>query len=318
MIKLKENKLAIILSVGLHVIIFCFLFMKLPHSKNKPDNNVKIIQAVTINEQALTKENPTPKSTVPTLSENTIRKIEQTALKQTEVTKIPIAKPISEPEPQTPVEPPLPVKPEPQPLKPVVLQQPKPPQVIEKKETKVVEKNQEKELQKVKHQEALQTKKRQAEAAAELQKELEAEAKESKEKEDEDQDQVAAIEDNNQKDSEAEGKGEAEQTKTASNSPSNGELDKYKNLIIQSISRKWILPENVENNLSCQLLVHLGPGGVVLSVDIVKESGDGNLDRSARNAIMKASPLPVPESLDLFDNFRALRLTFRPEGIVSG
>lgn len=94
-----------------------------------------------------------------------------------------------------------------------------------------------------------------------------------------------------------------------------GEIDKYKALIIAAISQHWIIPDNVAPNISCQLLVHVATGGIVTSVDLARSSGNQILDRSARTAVLKASPLPVPGNPALFNNFRLLKLTARPEGI---
>jgi colicin import membrane protein len=93
------------------------------------------------------------------------------------------------------------------------------------------------------------------------------------------------------------------------------EIDKYKALILQTISSYWIVPENLDKGLFCQLLVHVGPGGVVLKVDLIRSSGNYLLDSSAKSAVLKASPLPVPTDPSLFDNFRLIKLTVRPEGI---
>ena len=95
-----------------------------------------------------------------------------------------------------------------------------------------------------------------------------------------------------------------------------GEVDKYKALIIQSISRQWLIPEDVDRTLSAKFIIKLAPGGVVLDVKLTKSSGDAVLDRSAQTAIYKASPLPVPEESDVFDEFRELHLTVRPEGTL--
>src|SRR5690606_13878514 len=68
-----------------------------------------------------------------------------------------------------------------------------------------------------------------------------------------------------------------------------GEVNKYKALILNSISRNWILPENVNQGLSSQFRIHLAPNGTVLSVTLLRSSGDSLLDRSAQTAIYKAS-----------------------------
>lgn len=93
------------------------------------------------------------------------------------------------------------------------------------------------------------------------------------------------------------------------------EIDRYRALIQEAIRMVWHVPDNVDPNLVSQLLVRLAPGGDVLEVRISKSSGNDVLDRSARTAVLKASPLPVPDNAVLFDNFRELRLTVRPQGI---
>ncbi|MCX7117305.1 MAG: cell envelope integrity protein TolA [Legionellales bacterium] len=92
-----------------------------------------------------------------------------------------------------------------------------------------------------------------------------------------------------------------------------GEVDKYKALIIGAISRQWILPEHADPSLSSQFRIRLAPNGTVLEVSLSKSSGDAVLDRSAQSAIYKASPLPVPSDPDLFNVFRDISLTVRPE-----
>ena len=92
-----------------------------------------------------------------------------------------------------------------------------------------------------------------------------------------------------------------------------GEVDKYKALIINSISRQWILPENANGNLSSQFRIRLAPNGAVLDVSLTRSSGDAILDRSAQSAIYKASPLPVPNDPATFNLFRDISLTVRPE-----
>jgi len=92
-----------------------------------------------------------------------------------------------------------------------------------------------------------------------------------------------------------------------------GEVDKYKALIINAISRQWILPEHANSSMSSQFRIRLAPNGVVLEVSLTRSSGDSILDRSAQSAIYKASPLPVPNDADAFNVFRDISLTVRPE-----
>lgn len=94
--------------------------------------------------------------------------------------------------------------------------------------------------------------------------------------------------------------------------PVGEEVDKIK----QAISSQWNVPEGVAGGDFCQLLIQLAPGGVVLDTRTLKSSGNLALERSAQAAVLKASPLPVPEDAGLFDNIRNIKLMFRPEGIV--
>lgn len=93
-------------------------------------------------------------------------------------------------------------------------------------------------------------------------------------------------------------------------------IDKYKSLIIQAIAQEWIVPDDLDKNLVCKLLINVGPGGVVLRVQITQPSGNPLLDRSAQNAVLKASPLPVPKETSLLDNFRTIQLTVKPNEIT--
>lgn len=94
-----------------------------------------------------------------------------------------------------------------------------------------------------------------------------------------------------------------------------GEVDKYKAMILNAISQRWILPDNVDNRLSSQFRIRLAPDGAVMEVSLTRSSGDAILDRSAQTAIYKASPLPVPSDPATFDLFRDINLTVRPENV---
>ncbi|MEO8402553.1 MAG: cell envelope integrity protein TolA [Gammaproteobacteria bacterium] len=96
-----------------------------------------------------------------------------------------------------------------------------------------------------------------------------------------------------------------------------GEVNKYKALILQAISQNWLVPKSVNKSLFAELLIHVAPGGVVLDVQIIKGSGDESLDHSARSAVFKSSPLPVPADLDAFDTFRQFVLKVKPENVLS-
>ncbi len=90
-------------------------------------------------------------------------------------------------------------------------------------------------------------------------------------------------------------------------------ISHYKNLILAAIRQQWLLPLHVKQGAYATLMIKLAPGGTVLSVKIIHSSGDSALDRSARTAVFKASPLPVPKNTQVFQQFRQLQLKVKPE-----
>jgi colicin import membrane protein len=96
-----------------------------------------------------------------------------------------------------------------------------------------------------------------------------------------------------------------------------GVVNKYKALIVQAISERWIVPMQANKKLYCELMIRLAPGGLVLDVQVTKSSGDPSLDSSARAAVLKASPLPVPREASAFEPFRQFELRVKPENILT-
>lgn len=99
---------------------------------------------------------------------------------------------------------------------------------------------------------------------------------------------------------------------------SQGIVNKYQALIQQKMQENWIVPPLVNRSLATVLLIRLAPDGRVLDVTISKSSGDASLDSSARMAVLKSSPLPVPEKADEFEVFRQFSLTASPKNIIQG
>ena len=85
-------------------------------------------------------------------------------------------------------------------------------------------------------------------------------------------------------------------------------------LIRQQVGDYWQFPPNVRGDEEVTLQVVCVPTGQVISVTVVNSSGNTALDRSVEQAVYKASPLPVPEDIVLFEqNFRSFKIKFRPE-----
>jgi colicin import membrane protein len=91
------------------------------------------------------------------------------------------------------------------------------------------------------------------------------------------------------------------------------EIEKYRYLIEQRVSRSWNRPLGAVKGLKCEVHVRLTPTGEVLSANVVRSSGNPIFDRSVENAVYKAAPLPLPKDPALFDNFREIRFVFDPD-----
>lgn len=93
----------------------------------------------------------------------------------------------------------------------------------------------------------------------------------------------------------------------------NGIIDKYRAMILEAVGHRWLIPSNTDKNAITKLMIRLEPGGMVVDVQIYQSSGNVALDNSARAAVFKASPLPVPPSLNEFVPFKQFVLVFRPK-----
>lgn len=85
-----------------------------------------------------------------------------------------------------------------------------------------------------------------------------------------------------------------------------------KALIKRKVTQNWNQPSTVSAKLSCKLKVSLIASGDVMSVSVLKSSGDPLFDASVERAVYKASPLPVPEDPDVFKQFRSFTFVFAP------
>ncbi len=91
------------------------------------------------------------------------------------------------------------------------------------------------------------------------------------------------------------------------------EVERYKGLIRQKVSRHWNKPVGATKGLQCTVRVRLVPGGEVLTATVSRSSGDPAFDRSVEAAVYKATPLPVPQEQKLFEYFREIEFVFSPE-----
>lgn len=94
-------------------------------------------------------------------------------------------------------------------------------------------------------------------------------------------------------------------------------LGQYIPIIQQKVGRNWNRPAGLRDSIEAHVNVRLSQAGEVLSARIVKSSGNPVFDRSVENAVLKASPLPIPQEQGVNDRFRNMNLRFRPEDMTS-
>ncbi len=87
-------------------------------------------------------------------------------------------------------------------------------------------------------------------------------------------------------------------------------LASYEGKIRQKIKGNIVPPPDLRGNPEAVFDVTQLPTGEVLAVRLKKSSGNSALDAAIERAIYKSSPLPKPDSPDLFE--RELELKFRP------
>lgn len=92
----------------------------------------------------------------------------------------------------------------------------------------------------------------------------------------------------------------------------------FATLIQQTVVNYWSRPPSARNGMEVLLALQLIPTGEVISVTVVKSSGNTAFDRSAVNAVQKAGQFPELQKLpsrDFEKSFRRFRLLFRPEDL---
>jgi colicin import membrane protein len=92
----------------------------------------------------------------------------------------------------------------------------------------------------------------------------------------------------------------------------------YASLIQQTVVNYWSRPPSARNGMEVLLALQLIPTGEIVSVTVVRSSGNTAFDRSAINAVEKAERFPELRNLpsrEFEKTFRRFRLLFRPEDL---
>jgi colicin import membrane protein len=92
----------------------------------------------------------------------------------------------------------------------------------------------------------------------------------------------------------------------------------YAALIQRTVIGYWSRPPSARNGMEALLSVQLVPTGEIVSVTVLRSSGNAAFDRSAVNAVEKAGSFPELSNLptrEFEKTFRRFRLLFRPEDL---
>ncbi|MEK8088486.1 cell envelope integrity protein TolA [Thermithiobacillus plumbiphilus] len=86
-------------------------------------------------------------------------------------------------------------------------------------------------------------------------------------------------------------------------------ISRYKGEIRDRVRRYWS-SDALRPGLSTAVRVRLDTKGNVLTVSTVRSSGNRDFDQAVEAAVMRASPLPIPNRPDLYQEFREIDFTF--------
>lgn len=89
-------------------------------------------------------------------------------------------------------------------------------------------------------------------------------------------------------------------------------MSQYAAALQQHVERNWNRPPTTQGGLECTVAVSQSQNGAVLRVQVEQCNGDAAVKQSIEMAVQRASPLPLPSDMRLFE--RNLRFIFKPAG----
>ena len=95
------------------------------------------------------------------------------------------------------------------------------------------------------------------------------------------------------------------------------QLAQWQDDILSMLSRFWRVPADSTPSMHVILNVKLHHSGEVADVIVSETSGSDAFDRSAKLAVWKASPLPLPKDPRLIDSLLHFRLNMSPKHIIA-
>ena len=93
------------------------------------------------------------------------------------------------------------------------------------------------------------------------------------------------------------------------------EINKISKKIINLIESAWIKPKNIQDGLICDLRLSINKNGRIMSVDLIRSSGNIRFDNSALKAVYRVESFnfynKIPNNL-YSHNFKKMVITFNP------
>ena len=93
------------------------------------------------------------------------------------------------------------------------------------------------------------------------------------------------------------------------------EINEISKKIINLIESAWIKPKNIQDGLICDLRLAINKNGRVMSVDLIRSSGNIRFDNSALKAVYRVESFNFYNKIsnNLYsNNFKKMVITFNP------
>ena len=93
------------------------------------------------------------------------------------------------------------------------------------------------------------------------------------------------------------------------------EINQISNMIINMIESAWVKPKNIQEGLICDLRLAVNKNGRIVSVNLIKSSGNIRFDNSAIKAVYRVESFNFYNKIssNLYtDNFKKIVITFNP------
>lgn len=98
-------------------------------------------------------------------------------------------------------------------------------------------------------------------------------------------------------------------------SSSEKEINQISSMIVNMVESAWVKPKNIQDGLVCDLRLVVNRNGRIISVSLIKSSGNIRFDNSAMKAVNRVESFNFYNKIssNLYtDNFKKIVITFNP------